>query len=263
VSDPGRSPRAAVSGRLPLVVGVTGHRDLREQDRDALEAWVRQLLVEIRERYPHTPVVVLSPLAEGADRLVARVALALCLQLVVPLPVPRALYETDFETAASKTEFERLLGRAREWFELPLADGNTEERIREPGGPRNRQYAAVGEYIARQSHILIALWDGAPPDPELEGGTAHIVDFRLEALGRRGRSAAGPPDPLDRGPVYHIVAPRVKHPNPNHALTAGWLFPEGFGSDAAAEAAYHAAYAGLERLNARSADPPTNRDSPV
>src|SRR5437773_400418 len=60
---------------LPLVIGITGHRDLRGEDRAALEQQVRGIFMDLRNRYPATPLYLLSPLAEGADRLVARVAL--------------------------------------------------------------------------------------------------------------------------------------------------------------------------------------------
>jgi hypothetical protein len=47
-------------GSLPLVVGVTGHRDLGENDRPALAATVRRLLGDLLSRYPATPLVVLA-----------------------------------------------------------------------------------------------------------------------------------------------------------------------------------------------------------
>ena len=66
--------------RLPLVIGVTGHRDLRDQDVPRLEQEVAAIISGLRRDYlgddQETPIIVLSALAEGADRLVARVALA-------------------------------------------------------------------------------------------------------------------------------------------------------------------------------------------
>lgn len=56
-----------------LVVGVTGHRELRNEDRDSLQAQVRSFFLDLRTRYPELPLVLLSPLAEGADSLVADV----------------------------------------------------------------------------------------------------------------------------------------------------------------------------------------------
>ena len=66
--------------RLPLVIGVTGHRDLRDQDVAKIEQQVAAVIAELRRDYlgseGETPIIVLSALAEGADRLVARVAIA-------------------------------------------------------------------------------------------------------------------------------------------------------------------------------------------
>lgn len=101
-----------LSGLLPLVIGVTGHRDLRPVDREALEAQVRAIFKDLRRRYLATPLVLLSPLAEGADRLAARVALSCSVSLIVPLPMAQDLYEADFETPASLAEFRDLLQQA-------------------------------------------------------------------------------------------------------------------------------------------------------
>jgi hypothetical protein len=85
------------SGPLPIVIGVTGHRDLRSEDVPALEGIVRRILLEVRTSHPHSPLILLSPLAEGSDRLVAKVALEAGLRLVVPLPLAHDLYEQDFQ----------------------------------------------------------------------------------------------------------------------------------------------------------------------
>src|SRR4051812_43807947 len=78
--------------RLPLVIGVTGHRDLRDQDIPRLEETVAAIIDGLRHDYlgrgGETPIIVMSSLAEGADRLVARVALAQGARLVAPMPMP-------------------------------------------------------------------------------------------------------------------------------------------------------------------------------
>ena len=63
------------SAPLPFVVGVTGHRDLRPDDGPNLEKAVQKAFERIRKECPDTPLVLLSSLAEGADRLVAHFAL--------------------------------------------------------------------------------------------------------------------------------------------------------------------------------------------
>jgi hypothetical protein len=198
---------------VPLVVGITGHRDLRQSDRMVLEERVRSVFRTLHGRYPSTPLLVLSALAEGADRLAARVALEVGARLIVPLPMPRTVYETDFQAEGSLAEFAALLARAERWFELPLVEGNNLENIRKPGKARDRQYAQLGMYIAEHSQVLVALWDGVPAS--LLAGTAQTVAFKLEGGGDYSLHLRSPLDPVETGPVYHVVTPRLSNPRPD------------------------------------------------
>jgi hypothetical protein len=195
-------------------VGITGHRDLRPEDQDALEAQVGRVFEEISEQYPHTPVILLSSLAEGADRLAARVALRCGARLIVPLPLAQDLYEADFQTAESHTEFYELLQQADFSFKLPCVEGNPPESLREPRLYRDQQYAAVGAFIALHSQIFIALWDGVVDDPAETGGTAQIVSFRLNGIPALYRPHRNVLDEDEVGPVCHIVTPRIANPQP-------------------------------------------------
>jgi len=212
---------------LPIVVGVTGHRDLRTQDLPALEGVVKRILRELLAAHPHTPVLVLSPLAEGSDRLVARVALEVGVRLIVPMPLPQDLYEQDFSSDESRAEFGQLLSRAESSCVLPLMAGNTVEGIRQHGDQRNRQYAQVGALIAKLSQVFIALWDGrtgAGHDDKV-GGTGEVVRFRLEGIPPSYEPAANPLSLSSSGPVHHIVTPREGQPVPEGALTDTLLLP--------------------------------------
>lgn len=146
-------------------VGVTGHRLLR--DPRPLEAAVDQALDEIQEAFADHTLVILSALAEGADRLVARRALARSgaqrPSLVACLPRPQAEYVSDFHGEASVAEFEELLSRAAEVVELSPA-----------GAPRDQGYRAVADYLLANSHVLVALWDGGPATNDV--GTAAVVE---------------------------------------------------------------------------------------
>jgi len=112
---------------------------------------------------------VVSPLAEGSDRLVAEEALAMGFQLQSPLPFSREEYKNDFETEVSKKEFDELIKKARPVFELDGSRSTAESA-----------YEAVGRVVLRQSDLLIAIWDGA--GPKGRGGTGQIV---REALLRK------------------------------------------------------------------------------
>jgi hypothetical protein len=159
---------------VPLVIGVTGHRDLLPDEIPDLERMVRGFLLTLTARHPGLPLAVLTPLAEGADRLVARVARELDIPLIVPLPMARALYVDDFASEASRAEFDAL-ARGAEVFELPPLENVDLHDLAQPGPARDTQYAQLGIFVCAHCHILLALWDGKPCDRL--GGTAQVVQF--------------------------------------------------------------------------------------
>jgi hypothetical protein len=212
---------------IPIVIGVTGHRDLRDEDRRGLEDQVRSIFTDLKKDYPNTPLVLLSPLAEGADRLVAEVALSCGARLIVPLPMEQGEYEKDFKSKESKAEFKELLKKADQKFVLPLVEDNTPVNIQLQGENRDKQYIQVGAYIARRSQILIALWNGINTD--LAAGTAQVVNFKRKGI----PVPYGPPvnqlEPVDVGPVYHVVTPRIKIPElEGTVFSLNKLFPLGW-----------------------------------
>ena len=196
--------------KIPIIVGITGHRDLCENEIDLLSEKIREVFRFLRKHYPDTPLLLLTPLAEGADRLAAKAALSEKIDYIAPLPLPKAEYLKDFSTQELKDEFNDLFGKARDRFELPILEGNTAENIAEYGPNRDRQYALVGAYIARHCHILIALWDGN--DLNKVGGTSQVVKFRIEGdmrdLPEKYKPPRNPLDLPDIGPVCHIKTSR-------------------------------------------------------
>ena len=105
---------------IHLVVGITGHRDIIEKDKPLLKKSIIELFRELKKECPYTPLLLLTPLADGADRLAAEAAIDEGIKYVVPLPLPKEEYEKDFpETVA---EFENLLENKNciAPFELPI-----------------------------------------------------------------------------------------------------------------------------------------------
>jgi hypothetical protein len=214
---------APVEQRLPLVIGVTGHRDFQPQARAAIAAAVREVLLHFKTSYPNTPLILLSPLAEGADRLVAEVALesGIGATLMAPLPMAREVYEGDFKTPDSRAEFGRLLDAAAHHLEMPSPPGIGADRLRSEVAARQEQYLAVGEFIARYCQVLIALWDGKAGQ---RGGTAEVVNLKLTGVPPAG--ATGSYLPISRGPVYHIRAPRLRESGEDVAVSCTALYPD-------------------------------------
>lgn len=184
--------REVESSRIPITVriGVTGHRDLTNDKTNALRQSVRGVLGKLDRVLKHTPhtYVVVSPLAEGADRLVASEVLGWHLAnceppcLDVPLPMPADEYAKDFTTVESKTEFRELLARARWCKELvsDVADfeqntNDTEEVRNLKKENRRKAYRNVGHWVTDHCDVLIAIWNG--DKAKGVGGTAEIVDY--------------------------------------------------------------------------------------
>ena len=89
-------------GRVPIVIGAIGHRNIRPAD-GKLAAAVRNECRKLKKQYSSSPFIVLSALAEGADRLIAKTAMEeLQADLIAVLPMPAADYERDFQTEDSK-----------------------------------------------------------------------------------------------------------------------------------------------------------------
>ena len=237
-----------IHGPLPLMIGITGHRDLREEDRERLADQIRKIFADLQNRYPATPLFLLSPLAEGADRLAAHVALEMGMHLAVPLPMSRDEYEHDFATPESRSEFDTLLKQAERSFDLCSGAANPEAIKPKTKEGRNQLYAQVGAYIARHSQILIALWDGV--DSQEQGGTANVVRFKLQGV---PPPYAPPPNPLDAvesGPVYIISTPRVKNPQmASEPFQLTKQFPKGHQDDATAEKTYDRIYQRFDDFN--------------
>lgn len=177
-------------GLRPLTIGVTGHRVLAEPHR--VEAGVDEALRRIDQAFPGRVRTVLSSLAEGSDRLVARRALARHgTRLVALLPLPRADYLGDFATEESRREFEELLGRADEVREPPASR------------PRPEAYDVAGRDLLGRSDVVIAVWDGQAAQGQ--GGTGAVVaEARARGLPiawvHAGNRRPGTLEPTSLGP---------------------------------------------------------------
>lgn len=161
-------------------IGVTGHRKIENVQllRKSVQRALSLIDNIMRERLKNTQYTyhVISPLAEGADRLVVKEVMEWkglndvddpSLEVVIPLP--KEDYIRDFESSKSKAEFEELLSIARSI--------NTLEKT----VTREVAYENVGRYVVDNCDFFIAIWDGKPAVGQ--GGTGVIVEYARK-LGR-------------------------------------------------------------------------------
>ena len=190
---------------LSLCVGVTGHRDIDPAALPRVRELVAQAFDTLEEKFG-LDFVVFSSLAEGADRVVAEVALARDrpAKLVAVLPMPVAEYEKDFAAPESRAQFHGLLKQAENSFivqtDRPVV---AEERF--------ESYRRSGLYVANASHVLLALSDG-------QTGGAPAGTWEIIRAKEAGESPLGRPDfahvaiEKPRGVVVAVRTPRASDP---------------------------------------------------
>lgn len=140
-----------------MIIGVTGHRFYDASTAGYLRSHVRDLLLAFSADDGDARLV--SSLAEGADQLVARVAVDLGIPVDAVLPAEGYRESLDEEFAA---EFDRLLSDADTVTTLDFA------------APDPASYLAGGLAVLERSDALIAVWDGE--QARGSGGTAEIVE---------------------------------------------------------------------------------------
>lgn len=154
------------------IIGITGHRNLKETCMGYYKEQVSNMLKKLKREY--NDILVLSSIADGADRLVVYEAMKLNIPFKVILPMDKKLYEIDFDSSTMQ-EFEYLIKCANEVVTIPLQKTNSIKLISQYNQFRDMQYEAAGHYVANNSDVLIALWDGKYIG--LTGGTGEIVKY--------------------------------------------------------------------------------------
>ena len=199
-----------VDGSIPLCIGLVGHRDLRPEDGPLLRQRLGEVLGRIRLWYPHTPLLLLTSLAGGADLLGAEVAADLGWEIVALLPFPPSASELELETDSDRRLFRAVLARALRVVIVP------EPETPAPGGARDARdlaFARSGAYLVQHAQLLIALWDGR--ETSHVAGTARCVDFCLRGIPDACATQLRPLAPRDTGTVIHLQTPRQSQPAPS------------------------------------------------
>ena len=167
-------------------LGIVGHRPRRlaRANPAILRRVLRGILRDIRQEAARAggasgPIglTVISPLAEGADRLFAELAFEVGCALHCVMPFSQVEYERDFVGAQasepqSLQQFRRLLARFAAAGRLRVTELSGEGRHRE------QAYRAAGARVVQASDLLVAVWDGEQRGSQ--AGTAGAVALARE-----------------------------------------------------------------------------------
>ena len=143
-----------------ITIGITGHRDIVITNE--LIKNIKEFFISLTDK----EVTLLSPLADGADRVVANIYLEVFKEnahLVVPMPFNQERCMEDFDTQ-SKEDFLNYIKSSKKVLEVKNTQGCN--------------YQSVGVYVADKSDTLLALWDGTFNSKS--GGTGDIVKYARE-----------------------------------------------------------------------------------
>jgi hypothetical protein len=174
-----------------LRVGVTGHRWIKDEHdiEEVVDEALDRLLESLPSTLSHTKLelVVISALAEGADRLVVKRFRKRGADLEVILPTDAERYKETFWSTESARDFDDLLHEARSVTVIPkikvgdpplMVIGTEESDIWSPDAERGQGYLRAGHETVDNCDVLIALWDGQPARGV--GGTAEVVRYAIE-----------------------------------------------------------------------------------
>ena len=193
-------------------VGITGHRPGRLTLVDPgllahqIHAVLQAVSTAARGATDDVHLVLVTSLAEGADRLAAHAGRSLQFALHVSLPMPANLYVRDFETEGSVEDFRALLSAAERTFVLPPP-------VTDDRGPC---YTAASNLLLNQSDLLLVVSDDGPSGGP--GGAADtcrlaedrgLLTVRVAALPGAEITFRGHPDPLTAvgSAVHRILSP--------------------------------------------------------
>jgi hypothetical protein len=155
---------------IPLIVGLIGHRKLLPEELDGLVAEFDDFLAGLIGSFKHTPILLLTSLAEGADRIALRSRFRDSLTIYAVLPFEIEDYRSDFQGEHSLKDFEDSLNRVDQFIEVFSGDSKSLQR--------DLDYRKCANWISDRSNILVAIWNGKFNDEP--GGTSDTINYRME-----------------------------------------------------------------------------------
>jgi hypothetical protein len=184
-------PRA----RAALRIGVMGHRSLDPASARAIEKTAATIFRSIRAAAlaslstsagkalfrPDFDFAVISPLAEGADRLLARAGMSEGCILGAILPFPAPDYEQTFDLGdreGAKKEFRSLLDLA----ELPSGFGILTLDGEPAAAGRDDAFAECARTINRWSDIAVSILSGEQWNSQTGSGVRDAIELGIPSV---------------------------------------------------------------------------------
>lgn len=212
--------------RIPVFIGVTGHRNIRADGEDLiqLKEAVKGAITEICSNCKYTDFILLTSLAAGADQIAAEAVNEMAedprnrkksIRFAAVLPMDQKEYfsrETshgpDF-TDEQRRNAELLMRSKHCAFVYTLPNQNRSSMDGDIS-QTDLQFREAARFISDSSFAGIALWDGMLA-PDIQAGTGSTVRDFLHGKAYHRSSFPYITIPETR-PIYHIYTPREGAP---------------------------------------------------
>ena len=163
----------AILSKNIIRIGVTGHRELTQQQSAAIEPLLKRAIENIifyhENAFGNTSEYIFtSSIAEGADTIFAKIAVKYfeC-KLRIILPFEKEEYIKDFTTQKLKDEFGFLLQHEK------VSEINCLQQL--SLNERNKLYFEAGKKVVDENDYMIAVWNEQKAAGS--GGTADIAEY--------------------------------------------------------------------------------------
>ena len=227
------------SAEIPVVIGVSAHRNIDEKFVPQIRREVAETIDEIRRLCPNSPIVMLNGLAEGGDLLCAEVAIEKGVKIYAVLPDVESEYLNPVDFSPEGINRYNAITGSRSLIGKFVAPDTEKIAPVIKNGANGEDSSAVGRhlrdyrfrqqtiYVSTHCHFLIALWDGEKASGgRYDCGAAAAVQFNLahDYVHENGTEFHSPFD----GAVVAITSPRKgKEYEKEMKVERRFLMPQG------------------------------------
>jgi hypothetical protein len=160
--------------KLPYIIGVVGHRNIVEESKEDASNHFEKILKRYKTKYPNTPILVVTSLAEGADQLIAEVAIkveGVFLGVLIPMSIEK--YLETFSSDSAREEFNKFCAKA-----IFVRDTSIDMVYED----NSDAFRSNTRELSNNADLLIALWDGIASNQV--GGTSDTLYYKLKKIHR-------------------------------------------------------------------------------
>ena len=155
-------------------IGISGHRHLLPSQKAENLQILKGYLLKLQREHPNKKLIIVTPLADGADRLIIYAAVELGIEYEVILPLPKELYIKDF-SKESLIEFNKLLEHAKSQRTIEMFAANTVKLVSDDTLYRDFQYRQVGREVVKSVDEMVIMSDEIKNNKM--GGTEDIKKY--------------------------------------------------------------------------------------